>query len=333
GLSFEEAARKYSEDSTAEKGGDVGYFTRKEMVKAFEDAAFGLGKGEMTKEPVKSFYGYHIIKVVDKKKGSVKSLEEAKLDIIEKLKKSEAKRTAKREAKKFIQEAKENYQEAVTKNNFQTEELTLAVGSIPEQAELTTLIQKTDTLKVGEFTAPIEFNNGYYVGRLKEIVPPQEPSLDSNLEEKVRAKLLDIRSKEAMLALVDEIKKELVSGKSLTEVALHKKLKIYDTGFIGKTGTIKEVDASDESAFKNSMFSLKKGESKVLNGTTHSYVIVLKEPVVIDEKEFEKEKELYKKKILSEKHDFIYKSWINNMKKKAEVKIHKSIQSAINNDK
>ncbi|MCH4072815.1 peptidylprolyl isomerase [Pseudoramibacter sp.] len=66
--SFEQAAKDYSLDqSNRNKGGDLGYFHKGQMVAEFEVAAFALEPGEMTKEPVKSQFGYHIIKVTDKK--------------------------------------------------------------------------------------------------------------------------------------------------------------------------------------------------------------------------------------------------------------------------
>ena len=80
GKSFEELAKQYSEDTgSKEKGGDLGYFTAGKMVKEFEDAAYKLKKDEVS-EPVKSQFGYHIIKVTDIKEPE-KSFEQSKADI------------------------------------------------------------------------------------------------------------------------------------------------------------------------------------------------------------------------------------------------------------
>ncbi|MBS4539554.1 peptidylprolyl isomerase [Clostridium sp. D2Q-11] len=66
GLSFEEAAKKYSSCPSKEKGGDLGYFTKGRMVPEFEEAAFNMNVGEIS-DPVKTQFGYHIIKLEDKK--------------------------------------------------------------------------------------------------------------------------------------------------------------------------------------------------------------------------------------------------------------------------
>jgi foldase protein PrsA len=79
GKSFEDLAKQYSEDTgSKEKGGDLGYFTAGKMVKEFEDAAYKMKKDEVS-EPVKSQFGYHIIKVTDIKEQ--KPFDEVKGDI------------------------------------------------------------------------------------------------------------------------------------------------------------------------------------------------------------------------------------------------------------
>lgn len=86
GEDFAKLAKEYSKDpGSAKNGGDLGWFESGEMVKEFEDAAYALKVGEISK-PVKSEYGYHIIKVTDKEEK--KSFEEMKEEIEWELKKS-----------------------------------------------------------------------------------------------------------------------------------------------------------------------------------------------------------------------------------------------------
>lgn len=66
GEDFAELAKEYSKDGSSEKGGDLGYFGRGEMVAPFEEAAFSMEVNEIS-EPVESQWGFHIIKVEDYK--------------------------------------------------------------------------------------------------------------------------------------------------------------------------------------------------------------------------------------------------------------------------
>jgi peptidyl-prolyl cis-trans isomerase C len=87
GADFQELAKQYSDDpGTKEKGGDLGFFRRNMMTPKFEEAAFALKAGEITKEPVRTPYGFHIIKVVERKEERVKPFEEVRDQIYESLK-------------------------------------------------------------------------------------------------------------------------------------------------------------------------------------------------------------------------------------------------------
>lgn len=85
GKDFAELAKEYSTDtSNAAAGGDLGYFAKGEMAEEFEKAAFSLGIDEIS-EPVKTEFGYHIIKVSDKKAAKAAAYEDHKEDIKEQL--------------------------------------------------------------------------------------------------------------------------------------------------------------------------------------------------------------------------------------------------------
>ncbi len=80
GGTFEELAKTKSADTSAAKGGDLGWFGKGNMVPAFEKAAFGLKEGQLS-GIVKSDFGYHIIKLTGKRAAGTRSLDEVKEQI------------------------------------------------------------------------------------------------------------------------------------------------------------------------------------------------------------------------------------------------------------
>lgn len=84
GLSFADAAMKYSSCPSKEQGGNLGEFSKGMMVPEFEKASFDAEIGAIS-EPVKTQFGYHLIVVDSKNEGSVKSFEEVKNSVVNEL--------------------------------------------------------------------------------------------------------------------------------------------------------------------------------------------------------------------------------------------------------
>jgi peptidyl-prolyl cis-trans isomerase C len=79
GGDFAKLAEEKSKDPGSGKmGGDLGFFTKGKMIKEFEDAAFALEPGKYTETPVKSQYGYHVIKSVEKRKQPLPTYDQVK---------------------------------------------------------------------------------------------------------------------------------------------------------------------------------------------------------------------------------------------------------------
>jgi peptidyl-prolyl cis-trans isomerase C len=81
GQPFGEVAKVHSKDPAGPQGGDLGYFRKSDMVKPFADTAFAMKVGEMTEIPVKTEFGWHVIKVEDRRNSSVPPLEQVRPQI------------------------------------------------------------------------------------------------------------------------------------------------------------------------------------------------------------------------------------------------------------
>lgn len=79
---FIELAKSKSTGPSGKNGGELGYFGKGQMVKPFQDVAFALNKGEVSKKPVKTQFGYHVIYVEDKKPEGTAEFKEVKDKII-----------------------------------------------------------------------------------------------------------------------------------------------------------------------------------------------------------------------------------------------------------
>ena len=83
-VSFEDAAKQFSKCPSAQKGGNLGDFSQGQMVPEFDEACFSMTVGEV-RGPVKSNFGYHIIKLNDKKDSSIIPFDAVKEQLKEKL--------------------------------------------------------------------------------------------------------------------------------------------------------------------------------------------------------------------------------------------------------
>jgi peptidyl-prolyl cis-trans isomerase C len=111
---FAKLAKEKSEGPSAARGGDLGYFEREKMVPAFSKVAFEMKAGEIS-DPVKSQFGFHVIKVEGKKEAGTVPYEEAEEKILEQLKRKKFRGAM----KKFLVELKKDVKIERKEDNIQ----------------------------------------------------------------------------------------------------------------------------------------------------------------------------------------------------------------------
>ena len=84
-ISFEDAARENSTCPSGQQGGNLGTFTRGQMVPEFDKAVFEMQAGEISEAPVKTQFGYHLIKLIEKSESEAASFDEVKGELTEML--------------------------------------------------------------------------------------------------------------------------------------------------------------------------------------------------------------------------------------------------------
>lgn len=85
GAKFADLAKEKSTDPSAKAGGDIGYFTKEELIPEFSKVAFDLKPGTYSKAPVKTQFGWHVVYVEDKRERSVPDLKQVETTIRQKL--------------------------------------------------------------------------------------------------------------------------------------------------------------------------------------------------------------------------------------------------------
>jgi peptidyl-prolyl cis-trans isomerase D len=182
GADFGDMAKKYSEDATAANGGEIGWIVRGQTVKEFEEAAFSMKPGQVS-DLIKTAYGIHILKVLDKQSAHLQTFEEVKgqiQDQVEKQRLAEAQQSLASELERQLQQNPQNFQAVARKSGLQAKETPLfrynqAVADLGSGEAFQNLAFQ---LRVGGVGTPVTVPKGLAIIQLLEIVPEHPPKLE-----------------------------------------------------------------------------------------------------------------------------------------------------------
>jgi peptidyl-prolyl cis-trans isomerase SurA len=180
GEPFADLAKARSEDFSAKDGGDLGYTKRGTLDPDFERAAFSLDAGDYTKVPVRTRFGYHIIKVTGRKDNEVRCshilvrLVPESADSARALKYMDSLRTVALQKGNFAALASQLSEDKKTRDHGGS------LGWFTKDKLDPRYLQAVDTLKPGGISAPVAIGDSYHLFRLDAVAPERKMTLEED---------------------------------------------------------------------------------------------------------------------------------------------------------
>ncbi len=326
GRDFAELAKEYSEDEGSKvRGGDVGEFDRKRMVKPFSDAAFSMKAGEIS-DLVKTQFGWHIIRVEKVNEESELSLDEAKEKITKKLTDKKAKDIAYDKAEEFydsffegdnLAEIAKVQHLTITATDSFTQKKGPAKG-VKNRRKFASAAFKLEAMGISEIE---DLGDGYYIIQTIEKTSEKIAEFE-DVKEKVRADLIKEKQDEKAVKDANEFLTALKNGESMDTEIEKTGLTLKSTDFFKRNEAIPEIGYEREiaqAAFKLS--DEKKIPEDVIKGRKGYYVIRFKERKNPEPEAFDKEKTTVKEQLLQQKKFKTFDAWLSKVKDGSEITI------------
>jgi peptidyl-prolyl cis-trans isomerase D len=337
GEDFAELAKTYSEDPGSAEGGDLGYFKRGVMVPEFEAAAFSLKPGQVS-DPVKTKFGYHVIKVEDVR-GKGDAMEVHARHILFSLKPSEDTLTNLEEsANEFLKSAQKTSLAAEAKAESLDVKTTQPFGeggTIPEIGVLRPAVRLAFDSKVGAVYGPLATEQSFYVFSVREKLPKRIPTFeeltarakDAGTEHPAVLALLALRQAEKARGIAEEIATAAKSGSTLEAAAQAKGTVVQVTEPFTRRDYVRGVGRSNE--FVGASFGLRPGEVsgvvEVTGEPSTFFVIRVEERVAADETQFATQQAEFRTRLLQQKQYQIYGAWLEGLMKKAKIEDYRDM--------
>lgn len=329
GKDFSELAKQYSEGPSKAQGGDLGWFTRDRMVKPFADKAFAMAVNEIS-EPLRTSFGWHIIKVEQIEEAATRSLEEATGGIRAKLTDEKAKALALEKAEALYDSVfdGDDLAEAGKAHNVPVDETKLFTAKGPKEKGIAQA-QKFANIAFGLETMAIsevqDFGDSYYILQVTQKAQAAIPDFDQ-VADRVMADARKDQQKQQAKADAEALLAEAKDGGTFTELGAQKGIQLKVSDFFARNASIPQIGY--EQQINHAAFLLtpqKPLAQEALQGRKGWYVIRLQERQAPAEEGFGKEKESIVKRLTQQKRQTAYQNWLAELRSRSEIDVNKKL--------
>ncbi len=323
GESFETIATEFTEDpSGSRNGGDLGWFGKGQMVEAFEKAAFALRKGQLS-NPVLTQYGYHLIKVEDRRVQNGQIQIKARHILLKIKPTPDTIETLRSQANLFVIDANDIGFEAAADSHrlviqktspFAENERTIpGLGYLPSANRLA-----FSDKPVGTISELISTDNAFYIFRLSKITPEFYRPLsevDRQLYNIILNEKRTDKLKEIAAAIYDQIKQ---SGK--LETVLQKYPELQLENYSNHSLNVPLRGFSYSNAVVGTILGLKPEQiSQPIQISTRFVIIKLIQRTPLNSEDYKVEKEAIRQRLLMKKKNMAYANWLSELKQNAKI--------------
>jgi peptidyl-prolyl cis-trans isomerase D len=325
GADFADLAKRYSEDEgSAPNGGDLDYFGRGRMVPQFDTVVFAMEAGQIS-EIVKTDFGFHIIKLVDKKPGTTRTLDEARPQLVEQLSIERAQTQATDLAESLAPRmTKASDLDAVAKAQgltvqesgfFARDEPVLGLGASPD------LGMRTFEMSQGDITGPIQTGRGFVFATLVARQDAYVPKVDE-VKDRVRDEVIRDKAREFGRKKATEIAAKLRGAADFENTVKAAGFQAETTELITRDSPIPELGMAPE--VTEAAFKLPTGAvSDPITTDMGTAVIKVLEKQEVTESELTSNKERFREEVLTDRRNRFFSAYMAKAKQKMKIEVNR----------